>query len=287
MKKESELQQYLEKEAAGFVGKVAWLFVDLSGSEGEKKEVSPGEERAEKWKSSVIKCREEERVISASTIKVPVMLCLFDYLRENNISVETKVEVKAEQICPDSLVFEYGPREASLYELTVWMIINSDNTSTNVLLDYLGFDRLNAYFRRIGLTDTIAERHMLDYEAVAAGKNNYISPVDFWRCMERIREGKETDPDMAMAWEILTWNRDDESLLRYLYENPLCAHKSGELDQVEHDAGIFCCEKGAYFLGIFITEMSGEETQLKEACKLIGRMSRAVYEYYSCGIERK
>ena len=318
MEKEKELQQYLEKEAADFAGKAAWLFVDLSKkveefekveeiekiedcknvseskekdiekeigkeTEGETKKENalPDKAIAEKWRSSIIKYKEEEQVISASTIKVPVMLCLFDYLRENGISVETKIEVKSEQICSDSMVFEYGTREASLYELTIWMIINSDNTATNVLLDYLGFDRMNAYFDRIGLADTKVQRHMLDYEAVAAGKNNYISPVDFWRCMEMIWEKKESDPDMAMAFQILTWNRDDESLLRYLYENPVCAHKSGELDQVEHDAGIFCCEKGNYFLGIFLSEMSGEETQLKEACKLIGRMSRAVYDYYN------
>ena len=336
MEKEKELQQYLEKEAADFAGKAAWLFVDLSKKveefekvdefekveeiekiedcknvseskekdiekeigketeretekeinketegETEKEKAQPDKAIAEKWRSSIVKYREEEQVISASTIKVPVMLCLFDYLRENVISVETKIEVKSEQICSDSTVFEYGSREASLYELTIWMIINSDNTATNVLLDYLGFDRLNAYFDRIGLADTKVQRHMLDYEAVAAGKNNYISPVDFWRCMEMIWEKKESDPDMAMAFQILTWNRDDESLLRYLYENPVCAHKSGELDQVEHDAGIFCCEKGNYFLGIFLSEMSGEETQLKEACKLIGRMSRAVYDYYN------
>ncbi len=330
MEKEKELQQYLEREAAGFAGKAAWLFVDLSKkvedfekvdefekmeetekiedrknvsdskekdiekdtekeieketereTERETEKAMPDKATAEKWCSSIVKYKEEEQVISASTIKVPVMLCLFDYLRENGISVETKVEVKSEQICSDSTVFEYGAREASLYELTIWMIINSDNTATNVLLDYLGFDRLNAYFDRIGLTDTRVQRHMLDYEAVAAGKNNYISPVDFWHCMEMIWEKKESDPDMAMAFQILTWNRDDESLLRYLYENPVCAHKSGELDQVEHDAGIFCCEKGNYFLGIFLSEMSGEETQLKEACKLIGRMSRAVYDYYN------
>lgn len=275
--KEQELQQSLEKEAASFAGKAAWLYIDLSGENTEM----DGCEKSEKWQTSVIKSAEKDQVISASTIKVPVMLCLFDYLRKNHIPVDTKVEVRKEQICPDSLVFEYGPREASLYELTVWMIINSDNTATNVLLDYLGFDRLNAYFANIGLTETKAQRHMLDYEAVAAGKNNYISAVDFWRCMALIWEKRKTDPDVAMAWEILTWNRDDESLLRYLYENPLCAHKSGELDQVEHDAGIFCCEKGAYFLGIFVSEMSGEEAQLKEACKLIGRMSRTVYEYYN------
>ncbi len=281
MEKEKELQQYLEKEATAFAGKVAWLWVDLSEDKGEEKAGEAKKEKAEKRKTCVVRSHEEEQVISASTIKVPVMLCLFDYLKENNISVETKVEVKAEQICPDSTVFEYGSREASLYELTVWMIINSDNTATNVLLDYLGFDRLNAYFQRIGLINTLAQRHMLDYEAVTAGKNNYISVVDFWHCMEMIWEKKESDPAMAMAWEILTWNRDDESLLRYLYENPRCGHKSGELDQVEHDAGIFCCEKGNYFLGIFVSEMSGEEAQLKEACKLIGRMSRAVYDYYN------
>ena len=75
-------------------------------------------------------------------------------------------------------------------------------------------------------------------------------------------------------------NRDHEDLMRYLYEEPLCAHKSGELEGIEHDAGIFVTPFGTYFLGIFVSGYRKGSKMETEAMRLIGRLSRRVYDFY-------
>ncbi|MDD3369108.1 MAG: class A beta-lactamase-related serine hydrolase [Lachnospiraceae bacterium] len=268
-----EVNTYFEEQAAAFPGKVAYLYASMEQAEEADVltdcEMTPGH---------IFSAHGEERVVSASTVKVPVMMALLERLEKEHIPVQTKISVKAEQILEDSRVFEYGPREASFEELIVWMIVNSDNTSTNVLLQYLGFDAYNQYFRKIGLRETKVERLMLDFEAVEAGYNNYISPMDYYRCMLLLWQNRNQDPKAKLALDILKRNRDYDSLCRYLYEGPVVAHKSGGLDDIVHDAGIFWMQKSNYFLGVFVSEFKPEQKMEKEAEKLVGRLSRKVYD---------
>ena len=292
--KKQALERYFAEQAAAFPGKVAYLYAEAekeAGEAGKQGTAAIGmtaakgaaEEEKREIFAPVVQAHAAERVVSASTIKVPIMLCLFDRMEREGIAFQQRLPVRAEQICEDSVVFEYGAREASLYELAVWMIVNSDNTATNVLMEYLGFERMNAYFASLGLTQTRAERYMLDFAAVAQGKNNYISPEDFARCMALIYGKRAEHPLMKTAWDILRKNRDHNALLRYLYEHPACAHKTGGLDDIEHDAGVFETKNGDYFLGVFVSEFAPGEETVKEAAKLIGRLSRRTYEIRNAG----
>lgn len=255
------LKQYFEAQATGFPGKVSYLYQDLK----------------EPVRSFM--CGKEEQVVSASTIKVPIMLCLFEKMQKESIDLRYKLLVKKCQILDDTTVFEYGEQEASLEELIVWMIENSDNTATNVLMEYIGFDEMNRFFEKMGLCKTKVERMMLDYEAIKYGKNNYISLQDFYQCMNYIYERK-TEMLYGRGWKMLLHNRDHGDLMRYLYEEPMCAHKTGGLDGIEHDAGIFDTENGTYFLGVFLSEFEAGASMEKEAMQFIGRCSRKVFDLY-------
>ncbi len=257
----SELEEIFIKEAASFQGKVAYLYADLD------------------QKKTHFSHRAADQVVSASMIKVPIMMAVLERLLQEQKTIEEQILVKKEIICEDTKVFEYGERTASIKELLTWMIINSDNTSTNVLIQYMGMDRLQLYFNQIGLETTKVERLMLDFEAVAKGRNNYLSVADFYQCM-RMLDGEEilTPEYCQLAIWILKQNRDDDTLNRYLFESPKLAHKTGGLDHIEHDAGIFYELHHKYFLGVFVSEFEPVPKQAIEAQKLIGRLSRLVYD---------
>lgn len=256
-----ELEHYFLEEIKGFPGKAAYLFTDFMMAECSFERDS------------------QIPVVSASMIKVPIMLCLFDLIEQGEFSLSFEIMVEEIQILEDTGVFEYGPRKATLDELIVWMIVNSDNTATNVLISFLGMKRLNDWFQEAGLYHTKVERLMLDYAAVAKGKNNWITPQDFYLCMKRIKENETDHPYAALALHILKRNRDQDCLLRYLYEGTVVAHKTGGLDGITHDAGIIFTSSGAYFLGVFLSEFEHSKDMEKEAQKLIGRLSRKTYEW--------
>ena len=278
-----ELKEYLDRQADAFPGKVAYLYTDIekcTGPAGAGGAEQPAQTLTEKklQDSILLERRCRDRVVSASTVKMPVMMALMEKLREENRPLTDCLWVRREQILDDSKVFEYGEREASFEELITWMIVNSDNTSTNVLLDYLGFDEYNRRFVNAGLTETVVQRRMLDFEAVKDGLNNYISLYDFYRCMAILYAKKESDRDASLAYNILKGNRDYDSLCRYLYERISVAHKTGGLDDIIHDAGVFETGNGDYFFGVFVSEFEPKPEMEKEAEKLIGRMSRAVFD---------
>lgn len=257
----TELEEYFKKETAKFQGKAAYLYADMSSYQI----------HFEKYSG--------DQVISASMIKVPVMMCIFYLIEKGKFSLRTELSVEENQILDDSLVFEYGKRKATIYELMVWMIVNSDNTATNVLLSFVGVDRLNTYFEKIGLNQTKVERLMLDYQAIKEGKNNRISPSDFFTCMKLLKTKESENEYARLAIDIMKQNRDFKSLCRYLYEGPVVAHKTGGLDGIEHDAGMIETTAGSYFLGVFLSEFLPSPEMEKEAQKLIGRLSRRTYEF--------
>ena len=77
------------------------------------------------------------RAVSASTIKVFILLAALDEVRRGRLALDTPVAVTAEDILPDTGVFVDGPGMHPLEELLVWMIVLSDNTATNVLIGLL------------------------------------------------------------------------------------------------------------------------------------------------------
>ena len=111
------------------------------------------------------------RAVSASTIKVFILLAALDEVRRGRLALDTPVAVTAEDILPDTGVFVDGPGMHPLEELLVWMIVLSDNTATNVLIGLLGAECINAAACSVGTKNTVLERKMLDWDAVSAGRN--------------------------------------------------------------------------------------------------------------------
>ena len=124
------------------------------------------------------------RAVSASTIKVFILLAALDEVRRGRLALDTPVSVTAEDILPDTGVFVDGPGMHPLEELLVWMIVLSDNTATNVLIGLLGAECINAAACSVGTKNTVLERKMLDWDAVSAGRNNYTSACSV-RCMTK------------------------------------------------------------------------------------------------------
>ena len=86
-----------------------------------------------------------------------------------------------------------------------------------------------------------------------------------------------------MAFDFLGRSRSFDGLQRYIPDPVPVLHKPGGLDHLNHDAGIFLLEDNPYFLGIFTWDgpaLDGQPQQLR----LIGRLSRMVYDYRKGGL---
>ena len=161
---------------------------------------------------------------------------------------------------PSALIFNIvhgsfvdGPGMHPLEELLVWMIVLSDNTATNVLIGLLGAECINAAACSVGTKNTVLERKMLDWDAVSAGRNNYTSAEDLLRVFRALYAETVLTPELcALARSILRRQRDTRMLTRYIWQDVPCAHKTGGLDRLSHDAGVFELPGRPYFIAVLI-----------------------------------
>lgn len=216
------------------------------------------------------------RVVSASTIKTPILCTALEQVREGKLSLEQPVKVDREVILEDSEFFDLGPGTFPLWELLYWMIVTSDNTCTNVLIDLLGMDTINAWCAAHGLENSRVERKMLDWKAIEEGRNNYTSPWDQYKLFAALYCREILTPELCgVAWDILLRQRSTDQFLRYISDDVQVAHKTGGLDYLNHDCGIFCLPEHPYYLGVFVSNTP----KIEGDSRVVGQLSRLAYDY--------
>ena len=127
----------------------------------------------------------------ASAIKIPILLELFRRAEDEPGLRERRVEVTDQVRTGGSGVLQHltdGGSALSLEDHSIYMILYSDNTSTNVLIDELGMDAVNALSASLGAPETHVQRKMIRPEESARGNENLSTPRDAAVIMERIME---------------------------------------------------------------------------------------------------
>jgi beta-lactamase class A len=160
-----------------------------------------------------------EIVPAASTIK----LFVYSAFRHSALDPDELVPGPA---TGGSGVAEYLKTPLTLADHAFLMLAVSDNAGTNVLLDRLGFDAVNAEIERLGLENTRVRRKMM-----ADGPENETTAVDLATGLARLLDEPFAD-DMLEAMRVAA---DAESFLPHLLPDATIAAKSGELDTVRHE----------------------------------------------------
>ena len=221
---------------------------------------------------------EGERVFpSASTIKLVIMATLLEQVKaEKRALTDTLTLTAAMHTGGDGVLKEMEPGHTfTLKELLTFMIIVSDNMATNIFIDLLGMDAINAEAQKLGLAKASLGRHMMDGAAKKAGHDNYICAADMAKILTMIYKQSFVSPELdAVALDILKRQQQSGRLQLYLPEELVVAHKCGDLDFLEHDGGILFAEKGPYVLVVLTSETKTN----KDGREIIGTVSRMIYD---------
>ena len=182
---------------------------------------------------------EADRVFkSASLIKTPVMLCALEEVETQRLALDSKIPVLPRHCVGDEAPVIKDGTDVPLSVLLEYMITDSNNSATNVLIDLLGMDKVNAFSARIGLSDTLLRRHMLDYESARQGRENHTSAKDMLRLYTMMHQGDVLTPFMRETALPILLRQHDKELLMFANPTQKAAHKTGGLSDIAHDAGI-------------------------------------------------
>jgi beta-lactamase class A len=124
-----------------------------------------------------------------SAIKIPLLIELFRRADAKELSLgERKTLTAADRTGGSSLLqyFSDGGSAFSLHDLAVPMIVQSDNTATNMLIDAVGMDHVNRTMATLGFVETKLRRKMIRPEASARGDENVSTPREAVDVMVRL-----------------------------------------------------------------------------------------------------
>ncbi|MDD9891098.1 MAG: class A beta-lactamase-related serine hydrolase [Gammaproteobacteria bacterium] len=133
--------------------------------------------------------RDELVFPQASAIKIPIILELFRRAESDPELLGRRVEMTDAVRTGGSGVLSVltdGGSAFSLEDYAIYMILHSDNTATNVLIDELGMDAINRLSASLGANQTLLQRKMIRPDQSLIGNENLSTPKDAALIMERI-----------------------------------------------------------------------------------------------------
>jgi beta-lactamase class A len=194
-----------------------------------------------------IQRRGDEKFPTASLIKVPILVTVFDLAAKNQISLDDPLTVlKIDQV-PGSGVVQYLHNGTILtVRDAAWLMTTiSDNTATNLLLDRIIIRRVWAKMDSLGLTQTrVHSKSFLRNSSVAMDSSvkyglGVTTPNEMARLFELLAQGKAVNAAMDSTMLDILRHNDDDTLLQRFAGGARAAHKTGATDAVRTECSLF------------------------------------------------
>ncbi|HVR97540.1 MAG TPA: serine hydrolase [Thermoanaerobaculia bacterium] len=230
----------------------------------------------------------------ASTMKVPVMLALFEAVDRGEMRLDQPVQVRNEfQSLMDGSPYSLDPAEDSdpdlykhvgkslpLEELIRRMIVRSSNLATNLLIERIGATRVTDLMRLIGAEDLRVLRGVEDDKAYQAGMNNVTTARDLLIVLRMLLPGATGSPlseaSRRRMLEILKAQELNEKIPAGLPPGVPVAHKTGDITGIHHDAAIVFPSEGKPYILVILTRGIVDD---RKADRLIADISRLIWDY--------
>ena len=231
--------------------------------------------------------RNADRVFpTASSIKIAVLLELYHQDQQAREGAQGKAKLNdiytfdPKDLVEDSQVMAgltVGVTRVTNRDLAQFVVAVSDNAATNVLIDRVGMQNVNATLRSLGLTKTMLRRKMIDIAAARRGDENVSTPEEMMRLLEMIYKGKALNRELTdqLIKQLKTLKKDS-----YLsYELPAdveLADKPGSLDGVRNDVGIIFAQNRPFAIAV----MTAYDRDEKAAERTISEVALEAYHYF-------
>ncbi|KAB2329933.1 serine hydrolase [Cytobacillus depressus] len=227
-----------------------------------------------------LEIRHHEKFSSASLIKIPILIEGLRQYDHGLLHLQEYVPASPSSRVGGAGVIQTLSDDLQLkvVDLMALMIIVSDNTATNLLIDRLGKDKINQCIQALYLQSTELNRKMMDFVAIRNGRNNYTSPEDMITCLKVIDNQPQflSGASSVKALTILE-NQQFKNKLSYLMDldHIRVANKTGELPGVEHDCAIIKYGGKTIYAAVLIDQLSKQE----DGHKTLAQIGKLVSQY--------
>jgi beta-lactamase class A len=212
---------------------------------------------------------------AASTIKLPILIAFFEAVDRGEISLDEMLTVERSNITSGSGNLQYSEgKQLTALETATQMIIISDNTATNMIIDRLGgIGYFNQRFQNWGLYNTVMHDRLGDFQGT-----NQTTAADLVRACTLIAKRQVISANSrTQALDILNATENRKLLVAGLGEGAHIAHKTGDIGFLIGDAGIIEKPDGKlYLLAVFVRRPHND----LRARTFVQELSRLTYSYF-------
>src|SRR4026208_2426812 len=231
----------------------------------------------------------DERVRTASTIKIAVMIEAFGRVAEGKAKwTDEVVLTKEKKVSGSGILTELSDGlHLTLRDAVNLMMILSDNTATNLVLDVLTTDAVNARMESLGFKNIKIMRRIGSGGESAAGKDpenkkfglGFATPHEMVLVMEKLERGEIISPAVSKEMiDLMKREQGRNAIGRSLWNVPM-ASKYGALDRLRSAVGILYTKNGKIAMAISCDDMPETMWSVDNpAYLLISRVSEVLAE---------
>lgn len=284
-----DLQQKLTAIAAAHHGKVALFAENLKT--GQTVGIQP-----------------DEVVQTASVIKLTALYEAMEQVREGKIHLDDRIVLKKTDQVPGSgvLLFFDTPLTITLKDALTMMVIMSDNTAANLVIDHVGLANINARIQMLGLKNTYFYKKVFqpaegpmpaDQKIYGLGKT---TPREMAQVMRKIATCDLAEPRLpstsqdaelcGVMLHMLTNQFYQDAVPRYIEElnssstGNAIANKTGSLDALRNDVAAVSSKNGLLILSMFTYDNQDHSwTVDNEGEVTIAKLAKAIVTAWSPG----
>jgi beta-lactamase class A len=216
----------------------------------------------------------DRRVRTASTIKLPILCAVESLVAAGTVRWDEPLTVRgADKVSGSGVLPDLGDGTTlSLRNVATLMIIVSDNTATNLVLDRISADAVNDFLDTLGLRDTRVLRKVRGDGAALASPSGWSraglveanrryglgvsTPREMVRLLEMLHRGQVVSPAASKdVLGILERQQVKAGIGRHAPGDERVASKSGALDALRSDVGIAYTPGGPVAMAITVDDM--------------------------------
>lgn len=226
-----EIKKYLESR----IGKYSFFFEDLKSG-------------------YVYGYNENVSMTAAGCMKLPIAVSLIKAVEDKKVDFMDKIKIEtSDKVYGTGIIHEFNEREYTVFELMVIMLIQSDNTAANKIIDIVGMEQINEDIRTMGLKNTRLNRKTNDERTAITDVENITTAYDLSKIWKHLSNGTFLNKyNGQMLIDILRRQQIKNKLALYIPDDLKIeiSSKTGDKKGIENDTEYLELPKGKFVFTI-------------------------------------
>lgn len=193
---------------------------------------------------------ENVSMTAAGCMKLPIAMSLIKAVEDKKIDFLDKINISGpDKVYGTGIIHEFNDREYTVFELLVIMLIQSDNTAANKIIDLVGMEKINEDIKEMGLRGTRLNRKTTDERYKSTEIENTTTPYDLSRIWKHLFNGTFLSKENSqMLVDILRRQQIKNKLALYIPDDLKVeiSSKTGDKKAVENDTELIQIPKGTF-----------------------------------------